>query len=205
MVTNKTYPRVSEICIVSCYLQNVLPRTVGVHNYWPKPAWVPLRWRRSLPFHPVVLILPFCSKWSLVFRAFIGVHQCSRFCCWQYFSHVPAQLVPADLTRGTSKVGGTWARTCRRRHGGCVQVWAEAVLPLLQCNKGILLLEPSRKELAEACQHQQLHHSLSQDRQSLYFTDPEQMQFSRYLLTAVYPSLILKKATLHLAAEQVFV
>lgn len=161
MVTNKTYPRVSEICILSCYLQNVLPRKLVSIFLWPKPAWVSFRCLRNLPFHPSSV------DSAVLFKVEFGVQSTNApgFAVGS-ISVTFLLSLRCDLACGASRVVGTWARMCRGRHGGCVQVGAEAELPLLQCNKGILLLEPSRKKLTQACLHQQLLHSLCQDRQA---------------------------------------
>ena len=107
-------------------------------------------------------------------------------------------------------------RMCRRRWGGSVQVRAAAVLPWFHCNKYLLQLELARRQKTHLLKHvytcsciavclRTSRQSLSFEFSSFKITDPEQTQFSRYVLRTVYPSLVLKKLIAHLAGEQFFV
>lgn len=108
---------------------------------WPKPAWVSFRCLRNLPFHPS------SADSAILFKVELGVQSTNApgFAVGS-ISVTFLLSLRCDLACGASRVVGTWARMCTRRHGGCVQVGAEAELPVLQCNKGILLLEPRKKK-----------------------------------------------------------
>lgn len=100
---------------------------------------------------------------------------------------------------------------CKRRWGGSVQVWAEAVLPQFHCNKNLLQLEPVRRKihpLEHVCTCSCITDCLRTIRKSLYLvfssfkiTDLQQTPFSRNDLKTLYPSHILKKLLALLAGS----
>jgi len=103
MVTNKTYARVSEVCILSRCLHNMLQTNILCLFLWPKHSSVYLTFLRNLSFHAAIL------DCSVQLEVELGVQKLEQpyysSCSWFSFSHAAAQR--SDLTRGASRVVGT--------------------------------------------------------------------------------------------------